>query len=94
MMHGEADGPHVEAALARRVRRAAAADALPSRAPSVGVKNSATTSEAESVAISVSGMYFMNSPTMPGQNSSGEKAAIRVSVAAITGPAMRFAASE
>ena len=38
-------------------------------------------------------MYFMNSPTMPGQNSSGEKAAIRVSVAAMTGPAMRRAAS-
>ena len=28
----------------------------------------------------------MNSPTIPGQNSSGENAAIRVSVAAITGP--------
>ncbi len=39
-------------------------------------------------------MYFMNSPTMPGQNRSGEKAATRVSVAAITGPAMRLAASE
>ena len=35
-------------------------------------------------------MYFMNSPTMPGQNSSGEKAAMRVIVAAITGPAMRL----
>ena len=63
-------------------------------APSVGVKKSATASEAESVAISVSGRYFMNSPTMPGQKSSGEKAATRVAVAAITGPAMRFAASE
>ena len=39
-------------------------------------------------------MYFMNSPTIPGQNRSGEKAAIRVAVAAITGPAMRLAASE
>ena len=37
-------------------------------------------------------MYFMNSPTMPGQNSSGEKAATRVIVAAITGPAIRCAA--
>jgi hypothetical protein len=39
--------------------------ARPRRAPSVGVKNKATTSEAESVAMSVSGRYFMNSPTMP-----------------------------
>ena len=38
-------------------------------------------------------MYFMNSPTTPGQNRSGEKAAIRVIVAAITGPAIRWAAS-
>ena len=57
------------------------------------MKNSATASEADSVAISVIGMYFMNWPTMPGQNSSGEKAAMRVAVAAITGPAMRLAAS-
>ncbi len=58
------------------------------------MKNSATTSEADSVAIRVIGRYFMNSPTMPGQNSSGEKAATRVAVAAITGPDMRLAASE
>ena len=69
-------------------------DALPSNAPSVGVKNSATASDADSVAISVIGRYFMNSPTTPGQNSSGENAATRVAVAAITGPAMRLAASE
>ena len=68
--------------------------ALPSSAPSVGVKNSATTSDAESVAINVIGRYFMNWPTTPGQNSSGENAAMRVSVAAITGPDMRLAASE
>ena len=42
----------------------------------------------------VIGRYFMNWPTTPGQNSSGENAAIRVSVAAITGPDMRLAASE
>ncbi len=36
----------------------------------------------------------MNSPTMPGQNSSGEKAATRVIVAAMTGPDMRRAARE
>ncbi len=58
------------------------------------MKNSATTSDADSVAISVIGRYFMNSPTMPGQNSSGENAATRVAVAAITGPAIRLAASE
>ena len=68
--------------------------ARPSNAPSVGVKNSATASDADSVAISVIGMYFMNSPTVPGQNSSGENAATRVAVAAMTGPAMRLAASE
>ena len=68
--------------------------ALPSKEPSVGVKNSATASEADSVAISVIGRYFMNSPTTPGQNKSGEKAATRVAVAAITGPDMRLAASE
>ena len=59
----------------------------------MGVKNNATASEAESVAIKVIGRYFMNSPTTPGQNSSGENAAMRVAVAAITGPDMRLAAS-
>lgn len=39
--------------------------------------------------IRVIGMYFMNSPTMPGQNSRGEKAATRVMVAATTGPVIR-----
>jgi hypothetical protein len=68
--------------------------ARPSSEPSVGVKNSAAISEAESVAISVIGRYFMNCPTTPGQNNSGENAATRVAVAAITGPAMRRAASE
>ncbi len=61
-------------------------------APNVGVKISAEISEAESVAISVIGRYFMNWPTIPGQKSKGEKAAIRVSVAATTGPDMRLAA--
>src|SRR3954468_15705677 len=68
--------------------------ALPSSAPSVGVKNSATASDAESVAIKVIGRYFMNCPTTPGQNNSGENAATRVTVAAITGPDIRLAASE
>ena len=62
------------------------------RAPSVGVKTSAATSDADSVAISVIGRYFMNSPTMPGHRSSGKNAAMRVSVAAMTGPDMRLAA--
>ena len=90
-MDGEADDAHI-AAVARH--RVAWCDCgLPIRAPRVGVKMSAETSEADSVAISVIGMYFMNWPTMPGQKRSGEKAAMRVSVAAITGPDMRLAAS-
>jgi hypothetical protein len=36
----------------------------------------------------------MNSPTTPGQNSSGENAATRVAVAAMTGPDIRLAANE
>ena len=67
---------------------------LPISEPSVGVNTSAATSDADSVAISVIGRYFMNSPTIPGHSSSGEKAAMRVSVAAVTGPAMRAAAKE
>src|SRR5207253_2183651 len=43
--------------------------------------------------ITLIGKYFMNWPTTPGQNRSGENAATRVAVAAITGPDMRFAAS-
>ncbi len=53
------------------------------------MKTSATTSEADKVAIKVIGRYFMNWPTTPGQNRSGENAAMRVKVAAITGPDMR-----
>ena len=49
-------------------------------------------SEAESVAISVIGRNFMNSPTMPGQNMSGRKAASVVIVEAAIGQAMRLAA--
>jgi hypothetical protein len=57
------------------------------------VKNKATASDADNVAIKVIGRYFMNSPTTPGQNRSGENAATRVAVAAVTGPAIRSAAS-
>jgi hypothetical protein len=67
--------------------------ALPISAPIVGTKISAYSIEADNVTISVIGMYFMNSPTMPGQNRRGEKAATRVMVAAITGPAMRCEAA-
>jgi hypothetical protein len=49
-------------------------------------------SEAVSVAIRVIGRNFMNSPTMPGQNSSGRKAASVVAVEAMIGQAMRLAA--
>ena len=69
------------------------ASALPTSAPRFGTKTSAMTSEAVSVASSVIGRYFMNSPTMPGQNRSGRKAASVVAVEAVIGQAMRLAAS-
>ena len=56
------------------------------------MKISAVTSEADSVAIRVIGRYIMNWPTTPGQKRSGENAAMRVRVAAVTGPAIRVAA--
>src|SRR5262249_35243488 len=68
--------------------------ALPSSAPSVGVKKSATASEADSVAISVIGRDFMNWPTTPGQNRSGEKAARGGAGGAMTGPDTRLAGRE
>ena len=61
--------------------------------PSVGTNTSAMNSDAVSVAMSVIGRNFMNSPTMPGQNSNGMKAARVVAVAAVIGHAMRFAAA-
>ena len=64
------------------------------RLPSAGAKKSAKERLAARVAIRVSGRYFMNSPTMPGQNNSGENAAMRVTVAPITGPVMRVAGAE
>ena len=45
----------------------------------------ATNSDELRVMISVSGRYFMNSPTMPGQNASGTKAARVVAVDAMIG---------
>jgi len=59
----------------------------------LGAKISAISSEAVNVASIVIGRYFMNSPTRPGQNSSGMNAASVVAVAAVIGHAMRLAAS-
>ena len=61
-------------------------------APSVGTKTSAVSSEPDSTAIRVMGRNFMNSPTVPGQNSNGMKAASVVAVEAVIGHAMRLAA--
>ena len=58
---------------------------LPIWAPSVGTNTSAIASEAISVAISVIGRNFINSPTIPGQNSRGRKAASVVAVDAMIG---------
>ena len=49
--------------------------------------------DADSTAMRVRGMYFMNSPTMSGQNSSGKNAASVVAVDAMMGQAMRVAAA-
>ena len=62
-------------------------------APSVGTKIKATNNDPVKVAIRVMGRNFMNSPTMPGQNSRGIKTASVVAVEAIIGHAMRCAAS-
>ncbi len=66
---------------------------LPKIAPSTGVNTSATSSEADRVSSRVIGRYFMNSPTTPGQNSSGTNTASGVRVEEITGHAMRLLAS-
>ena len=54
---------------------------------------SATTSEADSTKISVTGRLPMNCPGMPGQNSMGRKAQSVVAVDETTGQNMRLAAS-
>ena len=59
----------------------------------MGTKIRAISSEAARVAISVIGRYFMNSPTTPGQNSSGMNAARVVAVEAMIGHAIRLAAN-
>lgn len=56
------------------------------------MNTNAISNDADNVASNVMGRYFMNSPTTPGQNSNGKKAAKVVSVAAMIGGAMRLAA--
>ena len=53
----------------------------------VGTTTSPTKSDEVKVMIRVSGRYFMNSPTIPGQNVNGRKAAKVVAVEAIIGMA-------
>lgn len=59
-----------------------------------GMKTSAMNKDAERVAITVIGRYFMNSPTIPDQNSSGKNTYNVVAVDAMMGQTMRLAASE
>ncbi len=61
-------------------------------APRTGTKINAIASDAVNVAINVMGRNFMNSPTTPGQNNKGRKAAKVVAVDEIMGQAIRFAA--
>ena len=61
--------------------------------PSTGTNTSAISREALRVASRVMGRNFMNSPTMPGQNSSGANAARVVAVDAMMGQLIRLAAS-
>ena len=62
---------------------------LPIKAPIVGTKIRAISKEAMSVISTVMGRYFINSPTTPGQNTSGKKAASVVAVEAMIGVAIR-----
>ena len=57
------------------------------RAQSTGLKISATSSEAESVMMTVIGRYFMNSPMIPGQKIIGAKATTVVRVEEVTAAA-------
>ena len=56
------------------------------------MKISALSSDADNVASRVIGRNFMNSPTRPGQNSSGMNAASVVAVEAMIGHDIRLAA--
>ena len=60
--------------------------------PSVGTNISAISNEDDKVASKVKGRNFMNSPTTPGQNTSGRKAARVVAVEAMIGQDIRLAA--
>ena len=57
------------------------------------MNTSAMASDAASVTRTVIGRNFMNSPTTPGQNSSGRNTTSVVAVEAMMGQAMRLAAS-
>ena len=61
-------------------------------APRTGTNSNAMASDAVKVASRVIGINFMNSPTRPGQNNNGAKAARVVAVDAVIGHAIRFAA--
>ena len=60
--------------------------------PRTGMKTKAIASDAVSAIITVIGRNFINSPTIPGQNSNGVNTASVVTVEAVTGQAMRIAA--
>ena len=61
--------------------------ALRKAAASTGLITSATNSDEASTTITVIGRYFMNSPMIPGQNSSGRNTATVVPVEAMIGQA-------
>ena len=60
--------------------------------PTTGMKTSAMKSDAVRVRITVMGRNFMNSPTVPVQNSSGKNTLSVVAVEAMIGHAIRLAA--
>ena len=65
---------------------------MPINPPTTGIKISAMNSDAVRVRITVIGRNFMNSPTVPVQNSSGKNTDNVVAVDAMIGHAMRSAA--
>ncbi len=75
-----------------RMVSGSAVPGLPKKPPRVGTNTSAISKEADSVANRVIGRNFMNSPTTPGQNTSGRNAASVVAVEEMIGHAIRLAA--
>ncbi len=80
------------AAFSAALSRADCAGFLPIMPPTTGMNTSAMNSDAVSVRITVMGRNFMNSPTVPDQNSSGKNTDRVVAVDAMIGQDMRFAA--